>query len=133
MKGAAEYADVMNREAVRYKKLYIEFSDHARGKTLHIWVLDSDTVQFRLTSDVVELRSVHCYPNAVEVYGVINGNPGWTEEYGWKIPGPWQKDFADFIADRREKKRIKEEEFAKHKSEELARVTDHQKKILDAY
>lgn len=30
---------------------------------------------------------------AVEVYGIISGNPGWTEEYGWLRKGPWVKDF----------------------------------------
>jgi len=38
--------------------------------------------------------------NAVEVYGVIGGNPGWTERYGWIHKGKWVDDFQIMVNDR---------------------------------
>jgi hypothetical protein len=35
--------------------------------------------------------------DAIEVYGVISGNLGWTEEYGWKHEGKWQEDFEKLV------------------------------------
>jgi hypothetical protein len=55
--------------------IYVTAS-HARGNTFHIYLIDD----VNKTDD--ELKS-----NAFEVYGVIGGNPGWDEEYGWKYGG----------------------------------------------
>ena len=71
MQGAREYATMFPSR--QYGKLRIESGQHARGKTFHIFI---------------GLRS-----NEVEVYGILGGNPGWTEYYGWKYNGQWQKDF----------------------------------------
>lgn len=51
--------------------LYVTAS-HARGKTLHIYLIDENEELF-------------------QVYGVTGGNSGWTETYGWTHKGTWVK------------------------------------------
>ncbi len=71
MTGAREYAEYMPSGI--YGKLRIVSGEHARGRTFRVYVGDEK--------------------NSVEVYGIISGNPGWTECYGWLHKGPWQEDF----------------------------------------
>jgi hypothetical protein len=80
MQGAREYANMF--PSGQYGKLRIVSSEHARGKTFHIYIGSKD--------------------NEVEVFGIISGNPGWTESYGWKHKGPWQADFETEIEKRKE-------------------------------
>lgn len=114
MKGAAEYADALDRGEHRVGKLKIWFGSHARGKTLQIWVIGNNG-------------------DEVMVYGVINGQPGWTEEYGWLHRGPWEKDFHDFVSKQRAEKSAKN---AAWEAEQLAaknRVSEKQRDILASY
>lgn len=97
---------------------------HARGCTLHIWVMPEGG------------KPNHCGhapENSVEVYGVVGGNPGWTESYGWLHKGPWQADFAKLVEERkaiREKvKKIQAEESARKAEEDSAK----QKELLAKY
>jgi len=53
-------------------------SSHARGECFHIYLIE-DT---NYTDE--QIRN-----NAFEVYGIIGGQPGWTEEYGWLREGAW--------------------------------------------
>jgi hypothetical protein len=95
MKGAREYYNIIQK-AYQYKigglkKLNLEHgwnggdskafiynnfvfvtSSHARGKCLHIFLIDK---QYQ---DDEEIKS-----NAFEVFGIVGGQPGWTEEYNW--------------------------------------------------
>ena len=75
-------------ESGQYGKLYLESGIHARGRTFHIWVLPSD-------EPVYSPRGA-----GVEVYGVISGQPGWTESYGWLHHGKWEMDFAALVEKR---------------------------------
>lgn len=90
MRGAREYARLF--DSGQYGRLYISPGHHARGLTFNVWVLPE--------GEVVREGG---YPSqdAVEVYGIIGGQPGWTEYYGWLRDGPWKKDFEALVAKRR--------------------------------
>jgi len=68
---------------------------------------------------------------AVEVYGIIKGDRGWDEEYGWIYKGKWCEDFERIVE-------IKKNQVVKEKRylEELKRNSRDEEKIkalLDAY
>lgn len=85
MNGAREYASLF--QTGQYGCLYITPGEHARGKTFHIQVLPKG-------EKAKENGPNMCLnEDAVEVYGIVSGQPGWTEVYGWKEKGPWQADF----------------------------------------
>lgn len=90
MKGARKYAKLF--KTGQYGQLYITSSSHARGSTFRIQVLPKGEKAEPNGSVNQCLNS-----NAIEVYGVISGNPGWTEEYGWKYEGKWQEDFEKLV------------------------------------
>ncbi len=96
MKGAREFAGLF--VTGQYGKLYIVSGEHARGRTFHIQVLPEGekAVGNGLCNTCLN-------KDAVEVYGIVAGNPGWTEEYGWLHDGPWQNDFATLCANTQEK------------------------------
>jgi len=52
-------------------------STHARGKTFRIYLVDGE--------------------NTLEVYGVVRGQRGWTEEYGWRHKGTWVKPILSYL------------------------------------
>ena len=91
MNGAREFASYFTTG--QYGKLYIVSGRHARGKTFHIYVLPEGELA-KPNGD--------CNPplndNAVEVYGVISGQRGWTESYGWIHTGAWKEDFLNMYA-----------------------------------
>lgn len=95
MKGARKYCEVF-KKAEQIGRLYILPGSHARGRTLSVYVLPAG-------EKVVENAGINPPLNndAVEVYGIISGHPGWTEAYGWLYQGPWQQDFEKIFADRR--------------------------------
>ena len=92
MKGADVYANIFDKEQCGRLLLYP--SHHARGQTFQIWLLPDGVTGDReapwLTKD------------AVEVYGIVGGNPGWTEEYGWLYRGKWVQDFEELVVQRKE-------------------------------
>lgn len=94
MNGARKYASLF--ETGQYGKLYITSSEHARGKTFHIQVLPDGE-----KADPNGKSNLCTNENAVEVYGIIGGNPGWTEYYGWLHKGKWQEDFAELVKNRK--------------------------------
>ena len=87
MNGAREYCKLF-RKAQQIGRLYMIPSHHARGKTFRIYVLPEG-------EKVIENGGINppCNVDAVEVYGVIGGQRGWSESYGWLHRGPWQADF----------------------------------------
>ncbi|MGO4524769.1 hypothetical protein AB4097_07875 [Microvirga sp. 2MCAF35] len=93
MNGAREFAQLF--QTGQHGRLYLVSSSHGRGKTFHVYVLPEG----------VEAKPNHnCAPlnvDAVEVYGITGGQPGWTETYGWLHKGRWQDDFAKLVAERR--------------------------------
>jgi uncharacterized protein CbrC (UPF0167 family) len=71
--------------------------------------------------------------NAVEVYGVTSGNPGWTETYGWLHTGKWVEDFERLVAER--ESALREEE-TENLSQQIASETEaaiRVKQLLEAY
>ena len=99
MKGADEYSLLFNTG--RYGRLYIVSGKHARGKTFEIYVLPREVGN--------EDQNPHRSKDAVLVYGVISGNPGWDEVYGWIHEGKWKDDFLRLAEER---KRFLDEEKA---------------------
>lgn len=87
MKGARKYANLF--KTGQYGKLYIVSGSHARGKTFRVFVLAEGEKAITNGPNNAPLNS-----NAVEVYGVVSGDPGWTESYGWLHHGKWEEDFA---------------------------------------
>ena len=108
MKGADEYANIFNKE--QHGRLVLHSSSHARGKTFQIWILPEG-----VKGDV---DAPWCTKDAVEVYGIVGGQPGWTEEYGWLYEGKWVQDFEKLVEQRKEQIQKKSEEIEKRKAEE---------------
>jgi hypothetical protein len=95
MKGADEYAYLF--ETGQYGKLYFVSYHHARGRTFQIFVLPEGEDAIPNGPGNAPLNQ-----NAVEVYGITSGQPGWTETYGWLHNGPWINDFANLVAKKRQ-------------------------------
>lgn len=93
MHGARDYAGLFQTGQI--DRLYLVSGSHARGRTFHIYVLPEGAAAKPNGSCNGPLNL-----DAVEVYGVIGGQPGWTESYGWLHKGRWQADFAELVAKR---------------------------------
>lgn len=90
MQGAREYAAMFSNG--QHGRLYVICGEHARGKTFHIWILPADVAISGMPWSVKD---------AVEVYGITGGQPGWTETYGWLHRGKWEQDFYALVETRR--------------------------------
>lgn len=86
MKGAREFAELF--QTGQYFNFYIVSGIHARGRTFHIQILPPE-----VEAQADGFQNLCLNDDAVEVYGVVAGVPGWNEEYGWLYEGPWQRDF----------------------------------------
>ena len=109
----------------RYGDLYVQIDRHARGKTLHVFVLSE---HFNESADAPQFSQ-----DAVEVYGIICGQPGWTEQYGWIRKGPWVEDFEALVADAKEAIRIKDEKEKAIRQEIAMKKEQYKEQILAAY
>lgn len=125
MQGAREFARLF--DTGQYGRLYIVSGYHARGNTFHIFVLPEGEAVIPNGRSNPPLN-----PDAVEVFGITGGHPGWTETYGWLHRGKWCDDFAELVRVRKQKiasreakieaeKEIERQENAKRVSELLAR------------
>jgi len=90
MQGAKEYARLFNTG--QYGKLYIVSGSHARGSTFRIQILPEGEEAMPNGDNNLCLNN-----NAVEVYGIVAGHPGWTERYGWLEIGKWMQDFEKLV------------------------------------
>ena len=106
MKGADLYADLF--KTGQYGRFYLVSGSHARGKTFHIQILPEGE-----TAESNGPNNLCTNENAVEVYGIVCGNPGWSEEYGWLHHGKWQKDFSSLVATRKKELQRKRKKAAK--------------------
>lgn len=111
MKGAREYKDLL--ETKYYDKLYVVMGSHARGSTMHIYIHDKEEGE------------------TIEVYGIVSGQPGWTEEYGWIHYGPWVKYFNKLIATLKWNKFLMEYKKSEQRKEEEKLKGERLKKVLD--
>ena len=113
MKGAREYAEVF--ETGLYGKLFIESSEHVRGRTFHIYVVSEDGNE------------------KAEVYGIISGQPGWTEKYGWLYCGKWCDDFEKLYKEKKELKEKIKRETQEKKEEYIEEEHKRELEILSRY
>ena len=90
MKGANEFHGLF--QTGQYNRLYIVSGSHARGSTFYIYVLPEGEAAISNGCNNGPLNK-----DAVCVYGIKGGNPGWTEWYGWLHEGPWQRDFYELV------------------------------------
>jgi hypothetical protein len=111
VKGAREYKDLL--ETKYYDKLYVVMGSHARGSTMHIYIHDKEGGE------------------TIEVYGIVSGQPGWTEEYGWIHYGPWVKYFNKLIATLKWNKFLMEYKKSEQRKEEEKLKGERLKKVLD--
>lgn len=126
MKGARKYAKLF--KTGQYGQLYITSSSHARGMTFRIQVLPKGEKAKPNGKNNQCLNS-----NAVEVYGVITGNPGWSEEYGWIHKGQWQEDFEKLVYSK-EMEAEAQQKTQQLRAEVLAKKERNRtKKLLDKY
>jgi hypothetical protein len=122
MNGAREFCKLFH-QAEQHERLYLLPHHHARGKTFRIFVLPAG-------EKVIENGGFNPPLNheAIEVYGIVGGNPGWTEYYGWIHEGPWQGDFY-MICDRRRKEiRLLEQQQDSYRK---AKADEEKKRIAD--
>jgi hypothetical protein len=121
-----EYAQLF--ETGQYGRLYLVSGEHARGRTFHIWVLpEGETARPNGRNN----RPLNA--DAVEVYGITEGQPGWTETYGWLHHGRWQQDFAALVDARKramdESRALAEKLGSERKSDKARREAE----LLQAY
>lgn len=109
MNGARKYAELF--KTGQYGKLYITSGTHARGRTFRIQVL----IEGEKAKSNGEMN-LCLNENAVEVYGVIGGTPGWTEYYGWLHKGKWQEDFHKLVTKRKSEIAAEEDEESAEKA-----------------
>jgi hypothetical protein len=94
MQGAREFAELF--ETGQHGRLYLVSGGHARGRTFHIYVLPEGQEAMPNGTNNPPLNN-----DVVEVYGIVSGNPGWTESYGWIYHGKWELDFALLVREAR--------------------------------
>jgi len=123
MKGAREYATLFPGNN-QYGKLFLLSGSHARGKTFHIYVLPDET-----KIDVMPWQ----IKNSVEVYGILGGQNGWTEYYGWIHDGKWVEDFKKIVEDKRKEVSERNKKEAALKQEKIMSEKQNQKKLLSNY
>jgi hypothetical protein len=117
MNGAREFGG-LGIDGV-HGRLYISTGSHARGRTLHIYVLPVDVEYYDNKKPKID--------NAVEVYGILGGQPGWTERYGWKHQGKWVNDFNEIVSKAKAlKESIKQDRENTLKTKELDEKTRNQ-------
>lgn len=103
----------------QYGRLYCVNSSHGRGKTFEIVLLPPGEAPLLNGSSNPPLNR-----NGVTVFGVISGNPGWDETYGWLHEGPWQQEIQrvyDYFVELERKMNEEREKEDRRKAEELKR------------
>jgi hypothetical protein len=126
MKGAREYAGLF--KTGQYGKLYITSFYHARGKTFRIQVLPEGE---KAKSNGPGNPCLN--KDAVTVYGIVLGQSGWNEKYGWLYKGPWQEDFYKLVEKRKKEIENREEIEKKRKQEKEEAERQRIKNLLDQY
>lgn len=126
MQGASEYARLFTTG--QYGRLYITSGRHARGRTFHIFVLPKGEEAKPGGGNNPPLNR-----DAVEVYGIVGGHPGWTERYGWLREGPWQDDFQKLVDNAKEKRLRHALELEQKRDARAQAEADRVEKLLADY
>ena len=95
MKGADKFCQVF-RKNEQVGRLCICPGRHARGATFCLYVLPEGVDAQWNGANNGPLNK-----HAVEVYGIVCGQPGWSECYGWLYEGPWCDDFNKLYSERK--------------------------------
>ncbi len=90
MQGAKQYYNLFGGKSQQIGRLFFQLSTHARGKCFEIFVLPEGV---KVATD----QHIGGTKDAIGVYGVISGQRGWTEAYGWIHKGKWQNDFNTIV------------------------------------
>lgn len=72
-------------EGYLHKNMMFVLGEHARGKTFRIWIYKNQNVEKPLEE------------HRLEVYGITNGQLGWSETYGWVIGGSWKNYIENYF------------------------------------
>lgn len=122
MQGANEYYDLfIGCKELQFGRLYLSPGLHARGPTFEIYLLPEG-----VKCGAHPLISAwHC-KESVEVYGMVGGQRGWTEYYGWIHKGKWQEDFEKIVEERVRELALKKE---KHRQSVEASKLEKKEKI----
>lgn len=149
MKGAREYRDALrymvkneisgfqygcNNDVITNGHFVFVLGEHARGYTMHVY----------LVKDTSGKYSVYNRTNSLEVYGIVSGQPGWTEVYSFTTDNKTINDALQVLLDtalecfqkniekgemlrkeREQQQKLEEEERIK----EFAALIDQEKKI----
>ena len=121
-----EYAKLF--ETGQYGRLYLVSGEHARGRTFRIYVLPEGE-----TARPNDRNNPPLNADAVEVYGITGGQPGWDETYGWLHHGRWEQDFADMVDARRIGMAIRKALAEELRSETEAAEAKRTAELLQAY
>lgn len=92
-------------EAFTYNNFVFVTSSHARGKCIHIYLIDQ---HYQNDEDIKN--------NAFEVFGVVDEGRGWTEAYDWLRDGEgnWVQAIIKYLGNLQS-----ESDSLDHKSQEL--------------
>lgn len=126
MRGAREYTQLF--PTGQYGRFYLTSGSHARGSTFHIQILPEGETAIPNGPNNLCLNK-----EAVEVYGITGGQPGWTETYGWLHNGKWVEDFEQLVQQR--KTQI-EDQWLKHLASAMAKEEAEKQRVkvlLDSY
>lgn len=126
MQGADDFADLFKTS--QHGRLYIVSSAHARGKTFRVFVLPEGEEARGNGPANAPLNK-----DAVEVYGIVGGNPGWGEYYGWLHKGPWQEDLNVLVEKTRRQISKSKALRAKQSAEKATAAQERELELLATY
>lgn len=126
--GFEEFEDSI--KFIRKGNFVFDCDFHARGKTLHIYLLKDMP---SLDADEYLLRKeVYSSENALEVYGVVSGNLGWTETYGYLVNNEIKQVLSQILIDAmHDYNALKKSREAEASKEEMDKNTAYAKKVKD--
>lgn len=75
-----------------YGPLYVVSGRHARDRTLYVYMLDQGQVLLPPRPSVGPNNKHPDLRANQEIFGIVSGVPGWSEEYGWRHEHPNVKD-----------------------------------------
>ncbi|MES0444913.1 MAG: hypothetical protein ABUJ92_00070 [Desulfobacterales bacterium] len=124
MKGADEYYDLFKGVSQQIGRLYFQVTSHARGRCFEIILLPEGVVG---SGDYVQRR------DTVELYGMVSGQRGWTEAYGWRHTGKWVADVEKIMETKRLERKEAMENFTKGRTERKKAKLEKTNALLSDY
>ena len=91
--GARQFHSIV-KKTQQIGRFYFVCGSHARGKTFRIYLLPKGEKAISNGDSNPCLNK-----DAVEIYGIAFGQPGWSETYGWIEKGKWVDDVMEIIND----------------------------------